>query len=131
MNKSDLDNLSDREIKEYLDELEKEIKLRRYSSETLKTYRSVLKKFLKSDKSSKEFLLSYSDKSRSTMRIAYFALKFFYDKVLDEKFDEGMPLAKREMKIPVVLNKGEIEKLIDATVNLKHKLLLYIMLGCV
>jgi len=47
-------------------------------------------KFLESGKTPREFLLSYSNKSRSTVRSVYFTLKFFYENVLNEKFDENL-----------------------------------------
>jgi len=101
-----------------------EIKLRKYSYQTGKAYISVVKRFLKSGKMPREFLLTYSNKSRSTMRQAYFALKFFYENVLHERFDERIPLAKNKTKLPVVLSKEEISKMIEITTNLKHKLVL-------
>lgn len=58
------------------------------------------------------------------MRSVYFALKFFYEKVLDEKFYEKIPLAKKNLKLPVVLSREEIGKIIKVTTNIKHKLIL-------
>ena len=58
------------------------------------------------------------------MRGAYFALKFFYENVLNEKFDENLPLAKKSLKLPLVLSREEINKVIEATTNIKHKLVL-------
>ena len=101
-----------------------EIKLRKYSFETGKTYISIIQNFLKSRKNAREFLLLYSDKSRSTMRIAYFALKFFYENVLNQKFGEKMPLAKKNFGLPSVLNKKEVGEMILKTTNLKHKLVI-------
>ncbi len=101
-----------------------EIKLRKYSYQTGKAYTSVIKNFLKSGKGPREFLLANSEKSRSTVRTIYFALKFFHDNVLDEKFNEKLPLAKSSLKLPVVLNKEETVRMIGITDNLKHKLVL-------
>ncbi len=69
-------------------------------------------------------MLSYSNKSRSTMRSIYFALKFFYENVLNEKFDEKLPLAKKSLKLPSVLSREEICRMMKVTTNLKHKLVL-------
>ena len=99
-----------------------EIKLRKYSYQTGKAYISVVKRFLKSGKTPREFLLSYSNKSRSTMRGAYFALKFFYENVLNEKFDEKLPLAKKSLKLPLVLSREEIGRMMEVTTNIKHNL---------
>lgn len=72
-------------------------------------------------------MLSYSDSSNSTIRGAYFALKFFHENVLNEKFDEKLPLAKRSLKLPVVLSKEEISRMIENTKNLKHRLALMLL----
>jgi len=58
------------------------------------------------------------------MRVAYFALKFFYEDVLHEKFDEELPLAKKALKLPIVLSREEVSKIIEVTNNLKHRLVL-------
>jgi len=58
------------------------------------------------------------------MRSVYFALKFFYENVLNEKFDEELPLAKKDLKLPIVLSREEINKMIEVTTNIKHKLIL-------
>jgi len=101
-----------------------EIKLRRYSFQTGKSYISVVKDFLTSGNTPREFLLSYSNKSKSTMRSAYFALKFFHENVLNVKFDEKLPLARKSLKLPLVLSREEINKMVESTNNLKHKLVI-------
>lgn len=101
-----------------------EIKLRRYSFQTGKAYISVVKGFLASGKAPREFLLSYSGKSGSTMRLAYFALKFFCENVLNAGFEEKLPLAKKPLKLPLVLGKEEVARMIVSTGNLKHKLVI-------
>ncbi|WP_338045907.1 site-specific tyrosine recombinase/integron integrase [Methermicoccus shengliensis] len=104
-----------------------ELKLRKYSYRTAKKYRDIVIKFLKSGKTPREFLLSYSNKSRSTICSVYFALKFFYENVLNEKFDEKLPLAKSKHKLPVVLNRREVQKLFEVTTNIKHKVVLALL----
>ena len=44
--------------------------------------------------------------------------------MLNKKFDESLPLAKKDLKLPVVLSRGEISKVIEVTTNIKHKLVL-------
>ena len=107
-----------------LGKLIEEIKLRRYSYQTGKSYISIVKDFLASGKTPKEFLLSYSTKSKSTMRSVYFALKFFHENVLNKSFEEKLPLARKSLKLPMVLSKEEINKMIEATNNMKHKLVI-------
>ena len=101
-----------------------ELKLRRYSFQTGKSYISIVKEFLASNKNPREFLLSHADKSKSTMRSTYFALKFFYENVLDENFKEKIPLARKSSKLPIVLSRREVHKLIEVTINLKHRLVI-------
>ncbi|MEM5793484.1 MAG: tyrosine-type recombinase/integrase [Candidatus Aenigmatarchaeota archaeon] len=104
-----------------------EIKLRKYSYKTGKAYINVIRKFLKSGKTPREFLLDYQQKSNSTMRNNYFALKFFYRNVLRMDFKEDIPKPKRSLKLPVVLNRSEISKMIDLTQNPKHKVILSLL----
>ena len=108
----------------YLTKLFEELRLRKYSRQTEKAYTSIIGNFIKSGLAPREFLLKYSDKSRSYLRSAYFALKFFHENVLNQKFDEKIPLAKNKGKLPVVMNKDEINKMFESTMNLKHKLVL-------
>ncbi len=58
------------------------------------------------------------------MRLVYFALKFFYENVLNIKFEEKLPLARKSLKLPLVLSKEEVNKMIESTNNLKHKLVI-------
>ncbi len=122
-----LNGLSPQERYKLVGKLIEEIKLRKYSFQTGKTYINTVKDFLKSGKTARDFLLSHSDDSSSTMRGAYFALKFFHENVLNERFDERIPLAKNSLKLPVVLSKGEINRMIETTKNLKHKLALALL----
>ena len=108
----------------YLSKLSEELRLRKYSRQTEKSYVTIIKNFINSELTPREFLLKYSEKSRSSIRSVYFALKFFYENVLRQKFDETIPLAKNKGKLPVVLSKDEVNSMIEATLNLKHRLVL-------
>ncbi len=72
----------------YLDKLCEELRLRKYSKQTEKAYLNTIKNFLAKGKPPREYLLCYADKSSSSIRSVYFALKFFYENVLNEKFNE-------------------------------------------
>ncbi|HLC80954.1 MAG TPA: tyrosine-type recombinase/integrase [Candidatus Nanoarchaeia archaeon] len=110
-----------------LERLVEETKLRKYSFRTAQAYAQIVSRFIDSGKTAREFLLLHADKSRSTLRTTYFALSFLYEKVLNLRFRENLPLAKNAGKIPQVLNKEEVECLLNATLNLKHKLLMAVM----
>lgn len=116
--------LSSQEKSQLKERLVAELKLRKYSSQTAKSYFLVVDRFLHFGKEPKDFLLLHTDKSSSTMRSVYFALKFFYENVLEECFDEKIPLAKSGSKLPAVLSKEEIHRMLEMTINLKHKLVL-------
>ncbi|MDP4039451.1 MAG: tyrosine-type recombinase/integrase [Candidatus Pacearchaeota archaeon] len=112
------------EKQKLIDKLIEEIKLRKYSSETEKSYINTIKNYLSTRKTPREYLLSYSHKTKSTMRGVYFALKFFHENVLNEKFTEKIPLAKNSLKLPIVLNKEEVNSIINSSKNTKHRLVL-------
>ncbi len=112
------------ENKLYLKKLSEELNLRRYSKQTKKAYISVIKKYLVLKKSPREFLLSYTNKSRSSMRSVYFALKFFHEKVLKQNFNQEIPLAKNNEKLPIVLSREEINRMFESVNNLKHRLII-------
>ena len=111
-------------IQTYLKKLSEELRLRKYSKQTEKAYLSIIGYFVESGLQPREFLLRYTEKSRSSIRSAYFALKFFHENVLGQKLDEKIPLAKNKGKLPIVLNKDEINKMFESTLNLKHRLVL-------
>ncbi len=107
-----------------INQLIQELKLRKYSPRTIERYTYLTEKYLQSGKEPKEFLMGYMDKSRSTIRGAYFTLKFFREKVLNQKLEENIPLAKNKVQLPNVLNKSEVLEMIASTSNLQHKLVL-------
>ncbi|HZX45270.1 MAG TPA: tyrosine-type recombinase/integrase [Candidatus Nanoarchaeia archaeon] len=111
----------------YLKKLSEELRLRKYSPQTEKTYLHIIRSFLAKGCQPKDHLLSLTDKSRSLMRTTYFALKFFYENVLSQKFDEKIPLAKNSSKLPIVLSKEEIERLMNTTVNIKHRFIILLL----
>ena len=111
----------------YLQKLTEELKLRKYSPQTISAYLNQIKKFLSANLTPREFLLKYVDHSNSTLRSVYFALQFFYKNVLKEDFTEELPLGKKSGHLPQVLNKEEIKSLFDATLNIKHRFLLMVL----
>lgn len=111
----------------YFVKLTEELRLRKYSRQTEKAYLNWIKKYLASEKTPRDFLLQYTDKSHSTLRSVYFALQFFYKNVLKQDFAEELPLGKKSGHLPQVLNKEEVRSLFNATLNLKHHFLLMVL----
>ncbi len=114
-------------MEEVLKSVSEEVSLQGYSPKTKKVYLQIIQDFLSSKKSARDFLLMCSSKSRSTLRLSYFALQFYYENILQQPFDEKLPLAKRQQSLPVVLNREEIQKMITQTANFKHKLVLQLL----
>lgn len=122
--------------------LEQEMRLRNFSKKTIKAYLYYNKELLRfaSYKSPKEidkqdikdfldFLISQG-KSRSTIDLGINSLKFYYSNILRRSFfsrEFGIRRPKAEKKLPVVLSKEEIIKMINITDNLKHKLMIQIL----
>ena len=111
-------------------ECENELKLRNSSIKTIKSYVRIIEDFLKSsdkisNKDVKEYILKSINKKQSTSYIKqkYSAIKILF-KVLGKSAEFDLPNYKKESKIPEVLNKQEIKKIIDSTSNLKYKLII-------
>lgn len=118
--------------------LERELKIRGFSHKTIKAYLHYNRKFLNyARKSPKEIanedikryleFLANREVSNATLNLAINALKFYYAQVLKRKFFFDIKHPKKEKRLPVVLTKDEIRKMLEATKNLKHKLLMEIM----
>ncbi|MBU0962817.1 MAG: tyrosine-type recombinase/integrase [Nanoarchaeota archaeon] len=114
----------DKEDDLIIEKLITELKLRKYSYQTIEKYKDVIYKFLNSKSTPKDFISSYSEKSRSTIRGNYFALHFFYKNILNQEFNEKIPLVKKKIVLPNVLNKREILDMIEQTKNIQHRIIL-------
>lgn len=122
--------------------LEQSMRISNLSSKTIKSYLYYNKELLRfaSDKSSKsicrqdikdylEFLIS-SHKATATVDLAINALKYYYDGLLQRKFflgKLGIRRPKKEKRLPAVLSKEEIARMIAAEDNIKHKLMIQIL----
>jgi integrase/recombinase XerD len=104
-----------------------ELKLRKYSRETIKVYVGVVRRWMRSGLPVREFLLADSGKSRSLLRTDYYALKFYHENVLDQKMGEKIPLTGKKPGLPTVLNKQQVQAMIQAAYNLKHRLVLMLL----
>ena len=110
-----------------------ECKLKGYSKKTLENYLHHIQKFIASKKLPRDYLLSIIDKGSSdeTVRSVGFAIKFYLNTIKKDSRDiqqilENLPNVKREKKIPVILSKEEIQRLISVTKNLNHRLMIQI-----
>lgn len=110
-----------------------ECKLRGYSNKTIKSYLYHINKFEQSQKKPRDFLLSLIQKKNSdeTIRSAGFAIKFYLQIIKKNDPDledalRNLPNIKKEKKLPVILSKNEIERMIRVTKNINHRLIILV-----
>lgn len=100
-----------------------------YSHKTIEAYCRCVETIGESD------LLIFLDKqaqrgkSSYTLNQYHSAYKLYVTKVLGQKWTAKFPYSKRHKKIPVVLTREEIIKIIEVTKNRKYKLLLSLAYG--
>ena len=115
------------------EKLKLEMDARGYSTKTKKGYLSYNKDFLMfikklpeeiNEVDVKKYIAHLLSKgyTKITANFAISALKFFYGEVLGKKLDIKRP--KKEQKLPIILTKEEIRRMIKVTKNKKHKLLI-------
>jgi integrase/recombinase XerD len=119
-----------------LEKLKTELKLRGFSPLTLRNYSFFVDKFLKyTNKASKDLdtddVKSYlgslfENKSKNTIMLAAAAIKFFFVEILDKDFSK-IKIPKKEKRLPEVLTKDEIKKLINACETKKSKLMISLL----
>ncbi len=114
-----------------------DLRLRNYSPVTQQSYIDAVARFSRYFGKSpdqlgpehiREFQLYLLEKRKcawSTLGLNLCALKFFYTKTLDEPWVvEKAPNPRRPEKLPSILSREEIVRLLDSTHNLKHRALL-------
>lgn len=71
------------------------------------------------------YLITERKRSSSYINTTYSALKFLYETTLKRQWDmKSIPRTKKAKKLPVVLSKEEVKRIISVTTNLKHKAIL-------
>lgn len=120
-----------------LEDLNNELKIRGMSPNTIDTYMFYNKKLLNffdkepseiDEKDIKEFLGHLrvdKDLSKSTLSLVVSALDFFYNGLMDNDFSLERPQTSK--KIPEVLTKDEVKKMLDGVSNDKHKLIIQLI----
>ena len=123
----------------YLIPLQKELSIRKYSRRTIKSYIRINGDFLLfSGKTPKEienkdikeylyYVVNQKKVAASTLNVIINALKFYYGEVLKRNFIYEIKRPPKDKKLPVVLNKEEGKKILNATSNIKHKAILMLM----
>jgi len=119
--------------------LRKELVSRKYSYKTIKGYLYYNKDFINhvrknpseiKDEDIKDYLVYLSEEKGSaisTLNQAINALKFYYGTVLKKKFVYEVKRPRKDKKLPTVLSKEEVGKILSSVDNVKHKAILMLV----
>jgi site-specific recombinase XerD len=127
-------------MQDYLLQLSKELQQRNYSPRTVEIYTNCLKFFLKwldydISKISREKVLDFilylqkQGKAPKTVNLYKEVIKFFCRQIVRIPLGQEIKLSKEPKKLPVVLSRFEIQRILDSTNNTKHKTLLSLAYG--
>jgi len=124
-------------VVDFREAMKKEMRRRKYSDRTIKTYLYCVDKFFSKtkktiDKISKtdvrEYLTNIAEKKTgNTTNVNLNALKFLFEDILGKRMKLDIKYSKVPEKLPVVLTKQEVKRLFDAINNEKHKLMIQLM----
>lgn len=119
-----------------IEKLRNELRVRGLSPMTVKNYSFFVEKFIKhagknsadlTTDDAKAYLGSlFENKSKNTIMLAVASLKFFFTEILKKNFDD-VKVPKKDKKLPEVLNKEEVRKLIDSSDNEKSRLIVSLL----
>jgi integrase/recombinase XerD len=131
--------MPDKFSKQWEIKLENELRSRKYSRTTINSYiyynrllcntlqkepkeiqTDDIKKFLADIEKDKNY-------SAASMNLAISSMKFFYKEVIQRDILREQHRPRQDKRLPIVLSKYEIKKLITSEKNLKHRLLLMIV----
>lgn len=112
-----------------------EMRLRNYSPKTITAYTGAVRDFYRYAKqplrrlgveSIKDYLLRKQERGLSSQTIALFvnALNFLYREIYKRPDWQNLRHPKQSKKLPVVLSRSEIERLLAQPKNLKHRTIL-------
>ena len=120
-----------------------DLQIRRYSPTTIRLYLRAVAEFAKHfgkppDQLGAEdirrfqlFLIQEKKVSLSSYIQMICALRFFYTQTLNQKVAiERIPFPRGEKKLPLILSREEMKRLLDAARPLHHRALLAVMYGC-
>jgi site-specific recombinase XerD len=120
--------------------IENELKLRNYSQKTVKSYLTCLSdyfRYIKEVKRNPElsliktYLLEKNKRGLSpqTINLSLNAIKYFYREIFKSSVPVDLKFAKTSSKLPVVLSRAEIGKVIGVIDNKKHRLIVSLSYG--
>ena len=124
----------------FLEKLKVELKISKNSDYTIRNYLAINQKLLWTikkdpDKISEDDVKMFmannlAERASSTIILFLSAIRYAYSNVLKKDITIRIKRPKKEQKIPVVLTKDEIKKLMFALDNKKSKLMISLMYAC-
>lgn len=129
-----------KETQKYLGLICDELKLRNYSRKTIKSYLICLTDYFRYVRDIernpdidliKKYLLDKQSKGKAPQTINLYlnAIKYFYREIMKSPGTIDLKFAKASKKLPIVLSRAEIAKIINSIENKKHKLLISLSYG--
>ncbi|MBU0670734.1 MAG: site-specific tyrosine recombinase/integron integrase [Patescibacteria group bacterium] len=134
-------------MQHYLIKVEEELLVRNYSPRTVKSYVGCLRDFFRWMKSERigteagmkkadeemirRYLLFKKERGSSPQTINLYlnAIKFFYREIIKDRHRIELKFSKRSQKLPVVLSRGEIARILEGIKNPKHRLMVALAYG--
>jgi len=127
-----------------IEKFRKWLEVNRYPESTIRTYTGMITTFLKfispkeAEDCTSEDLVRIVDEyilpnglSRSFQNQMISAVKKFYGKIYKSVIDPGeISRPRPEHRLPNVLSKGEVRKILDSVANEKHRVMLSLVYGC-
>jgi len=122
-----------------IEKLKTELQIRGFSEKTIKAYVFHNQRFLdfiKKEpdeisgddvKSYMAYLMAEKRQKPTSVNLVLSALNFMYQEIMKKRIFDDIKAPKNEKKLPTVLTRDEIERMIKAVKNLKHKLLIELM----
>ncbi len=75
-------------------------------------------------------LVNEKHASHAVLNMTYYALTFIFETTLKRPWEvRKVPHPKKPQRLPVILDKGEVQKLLSVTTNAKHKAMLMMAYG--
>src|SRR3989338_1389639 len=120
----------------HIEKLKIELKIRVFSDKTIQSYTFHNRKFLEFTQKEPEnivsedvkgymaYLMSEKQLKPSSVSLAMSSMRFLYDEMMGKGLFANIKMPKLEKKLPIVLTKDEVKRLIDGIRNEKHGLLI-------
>jgi len=125
---------------EFLEKIRVELKISKNSNYTIRNYLRANSELLEfcgkspddvTEDDVKSFMaMKLTNQASSTIIVFLSALRFAYSNILKKDVTLGIKRPKRERKIPAVLTKDEVIRLINALPNKKSKLMISLIYAC-